>query len=79
MTFEDCKSSLNCATLLALPDPSAKMALYTDASVTVIGAALQQRITDSCQPIAFYTHKLFSPLNKIPDRTTASSLRCIIP
>ena len=45
--FEDCKASLSRATLLADPDPSATLALFTDASDTSIGAALQQRVCDA--------------------------------
>jgi hypothetical protein len=39
--FEDCKASLSCSTLLAHPDPSATLALFTDASDVAIGVALQ--------------------------------------
>jgi len=56
--FEDCKASLYRATLLGHPDPSATLALFTDASDTSIGAALQQRVCDAWQPLAFYSHKL---------------------
>jgi hypothetical protein len=38
--FEECKASLSCATLLAHPDPSAPLALVTDASTTAMGAVL---------------------------------------
>ena len=57
-TFQDCKSSLSRDTLLAHPDPSALLVLFTDASDTAIGAALQQRVCDAWQPLAFYSHKL---------------------
>jgi hypothetical protein len=40
--FEDCNASLSWATLLDHPEPSAMLALFTDASDTAIGAALQQ-------------------------------------
>jgi len=56
--FEDCKASLSCATLLAHPDPSATLTLFTDASDNSIGAALQQRVCDAWQPLTFYSHKL---------------------
>ena len=68
--FEDCKASLSRATLLAPPDPSAPLALFTDASDTAIGAALQQRVCDAWQPLAFYSHNLspaqqkYSPYNQ---------------
>jgi len=56
--FKDCKASLSPATLLAHPDPSALLALFTDASDTAIGTALQQRVCDAWQPLAFYSHNL---------------------
>jgi len=56
--FEDCKSSLSRATLVAHPHPSVALALFTDDSDTSNGAALQQRVCDAWQPLAFYTHKL---------------------
>ena len=68
--FEDCKASLSRAMLLAHPDPSATLALFTDTSG--IGAALQQRVCDSWQPRAFYSHKLsptqqkYSPYDREP-------------
>ena len=55
--FEDCKASLPRATLLAHPDPSAMLVLFTDASDTAVGAALQQRVGDACQRLAFYSYK----------------------
>jgi len=39
--FEDCKTSLSRPTLVAHPDPSATLAVFTDDSDTAIGAALQ--------------------------------------
>jgi cleavage and polyadenylation specificity factor subunit 1 len=68
--FEGCKASLSRATLLAHPDPSATLALFTDASDNSIGAALQQRVCDAWQTLAFYSHKLspsqqkYSPYNR---------------
>ena len=41
--FKDCKASLSRATLRAHPDPSATLAVFTDASDIAIGAALQRR------------------------------------
>jgi len=38
--FKDCMVNLSCATLLAHPDPSATLALFTDTSDTSIGATL---------------------------------------
>jgi len=62
--FEDCKASLSRATLLAHPDPSAMLAIFSDASVTAVGAALQQRVGDARQPLAFYSHKFKPALQK---------------
>ena len=56
--FEDYKASLSRATLLEHPDPSVMLALFTDASDTAVGAALQQRVGDAWQPLAFYSHKI---------------------
>jgi len=39
--FEDCTAILSRATLLTHPDPSAALALFTDAPDTAIGAAFQ--------------------------------------
>ncbi|CAB3220776.1 unnamed protein product [Arctia plantaginis] len=58
--FEDCKASLSHAALLAHPDPSAELAIVTDASLTSIGAVLQQKKGEDWQPLAFYSHKLSS-------------------
>jgi len=55
--FEDCKAVLSRATLLASPDPSATLAVFTDASDMATGAALQQRVSDAWQPLVFYFHK----------------------
>jgi hypothetical protein len=56
--FEKCKASLSRATLLAHPDPSVTLAVFTAASLIGIGAALQQRVRDACQSLVFCTHKL---------------------
>jgi hypothetical protein len=63
--FEDCKASLSRATLLAHPDPSATLALFTDASDNAIGATSQQRVYDAWQPLAFYSHKLSPRSTKV--------------
>ena len=57
-SFNDCKTSLSQATLLAHPDPSAPLALVTDASTTAMGAVLQQQIKEVWQPLAFFSRKL---------------------
>ncbi|KAG7307830.1 hypothetical protein JYU34_006426 [Plutella xylostella] len=57
-SFEDCKASLSQAALLAHPDPSAELAIASDASDLAVGAVLQQKIDKTWQPLAFYSHKL---------------------
>jgi hypothetical protein len=52
--FEECKASLSRATLLAHPDPSAQLALVTDASTSAVGAVLQKRVKKAWQPLAFF-------------------------
>jgi cleavage and polyadenylation specificity factor subunit 1 len=56
--FNRCKESLSHATLLAHPDPSAPLALVTDASSIAMGAVLQQRVNNAWQPLAFFSKKL---------------------
>ena len=57
-SFEECKSSLSQATLLAHPDSTSMLALVTDASTTAMGAVLQQRAQEGWQPLAFFSRKL---------------------
>ena len=57
-SFNDCKTSLSHATLLAHPDTSAPLALVTDASTTAMGAVLQQHVKEVWQPLAFFPRKL---------------------
>jgi len=45
--FEDCRASLSRAILGAHLDPSAMLAVFTDASGIGIGPALQQRVRDA--------------------------------
>jgi len=56
--FNECKASLSQAALLAHPDLSAALALVTDASTTVMGAVLQQRVQGVWQPLTFFSRKL---------------------
>lgn len=56
--FEECKTSLCKAALLAHPDPKAKLGLFTDASEEAIGGVLQQLIDGHWQPLAFFSRKL---------------------
>jgi cleavage and polyadenylation specificity factor subunit 1 len=51
--FEECKASLSRATLLAHPEPSTPLALITDASMSAMGAVLQQHDENAWQPFAF--------------------------
>jgi hypothetical protein len=56
--FEKCKANLSRATLLAHPDPTAPLALITDASTSAMGAVLQQRVKKAWQPLAFFSRRL---------------------
>ncbi|KAG6438720.1 hypothetical protein O3G_MSEX000172 [Manduca sexta] len=58
MAFQKCKDHLTKVTLLAHPDNTAPVGLFTDASSTHVGACLQQRIDDDWQPLAFFSKKL---------------------
>jgi cleavage and polyadenylation specificity factor subunit 1 len=58
--FDACKASLSHATLLSHPDPFAPLALVTDASISAMGAVLQQRVVNDWQPLAFFSKK-FTP------------------
>jgi cleavage and polyadenylation specificity factor subunit 1 len=49
--FEKCKASLARTTLLAHPDPTAPLALVTDASTSAMGAVLQQHVQNAWQPL----------------------------
>jgi hypothetical protein len=57
-SFDKCKASLSRATLLAHPDPSAPLALVTDATTSAMDAVLQQRVQNAWQPLAFFSRKL---------------------
>ena len=58
--FNICKESLAEAALLAHPKPEGQLAIFSDASDHTIGAALQQKVNDDWQPIAFFSKKLTS-------------------
>ena len=62
--FDKCKTCLSQATLLAHPDPSAELAIATDASDVGIGAVLQQRVNNVWQPLGFFSKKLTSAQKK---------------
>jgi hypothetical protein len=56
--FEDCKARLSRATLLAHPDTSAPLALFTDASTSAMIAVLQQYVKIVWQHLVFFSKKL---------------------
>jgi len=62
--FEKSKEGLTRATLLAHPDPAAKLAVTTDASSTAIGAVIQQYTEEGWQPLAFLSKKLSNAQTK---------------
>lgn len=66
--FEDCKSKLAQATLLAHPHPTAHLTLHTDASAYAIGATLNQLVSKDqnteVQPLAFFSAKLTATQQK---------------
>ena len=64
----ECKTSLSRSTPLAHPDPTAPLALITDASATAMGAVLQQRVQDVWQPVAFFSKKPAPSTTKIQRR-----------
>nr|VZI39582.1 unnamed protein product [Spirometra erinaceieuropaei] len=57
-SFNDVKTSLADATLLAHPRSDAQLTLMTDASSTAVGASLQQTVRGVLQPLAFFSKKL---------------------
>ena len=52
------KAALQNASLLSHPHPTAEVCLMTDASLTGVGGALQQRIDGAWQPLSFFSRKL---------------------
>src|SRR5436190_680699 len=62
--FNNCKDSLSRATLLAHPNPTAEIAVTTDASDTAIGAVIQQHMDGHWQPLAFLSKKLSTSQQK---------------
>lgn len=63
-SFEDTKTALANATLLAHPSHNAPLSLMVDASDIAIGAVLQQWIENAWQPLGFYTKKLTNSQKK---------------
>ena len=62
--FTTVKTVLANATLLAHPQPTAILALATDASYSYLGAVLQQFHNNSWQPLPFFSAKLSPPQQK---------------
>lgn len=62
--FQNCKSSLSEAAMLAHPGTDTELAIFTDASDSSIGAALQQRCDDGWRPLAFYSRCLTAAQRK---------------
>lgn len=56
--FNATKNNLAEATLLAHPDSSAPIALFTDASKVAVGACLHQQVENGWQPLGFFSKKL---------------------
>ena len=56
--FSAAKSALAAATRLLHPRPDLPLALSTDASLTAIGASLEQRVKGAWRPLAFFSRKL---------------------
>ena len=56
--FASIKTALADASLLNHPHPTAEVCLMTDASLTGVGGALQQRIDGAWQPLSFFSRKL---------------------
>ena len=52
------KSDLATATLLHFPDPSARLALTTDASDIAVGAVLEQYRNGAWEPLSFFSRQL---------------------
>lgn len=61
--FEETKTQLAKATLLAHPRSEAEIALFTGASDNAIGAVLQQRTTNNWEPLGFFS-KTLTPSQK---------------
>lgn len=61
--FTKVKTAIAEAALLAHPVPQAPLALMVDASANAVGAALQQKVGNHWQPLAFFSKKL-SPSQK---------------
>ena len=56
--FDQVKHALADAALLSHPKPDAPLCVMTDASDVAVGAALQQKVDNIWQPIAFFSKRL---------------------
>jgi hypothetical protein len=63
-TFEESKANLSCANLLPHPNPSAPLALVRDASMSAMGAMLQQCVQNAWQPLTYFSKTLKSAQQK---------------
>ncbi len=52
------KSAFAQATLLAFPNPPARLSLMTDASTPAVGAVIHQSVGNDVQPLEFFSRKL---------------------
>lgn len=59
--FNKCKTDLANATLLAHPNPKAKISLHVDASDLALGGVVLQWNENQWQPLSFYSQKLTPP------------------
>ena len=56
--FNATKQALADATMLAHPQHDAPLALSMDTSDTAVGSVLKQFVSDTWQPLAFFSHML---------------------
>ena len=76
-SFAAAKSILANVPTLVHPDPSAWISLSVDASGSHVGAVLQQEVSSSWAPLAFYSKKLFAPVQS--PGTLPSTVNCSLP
>ncbi|CAH2101294.1 unnamed protein product [Euphydryas editha] len=62
--FDGCKSMLSNAAMLTHPNPGADLAIHTDASLSSIGAVLQQKDEKGWKPLAFFSKRLTTAQQK---------------
>ena len=62
--FNAIKQALADATMLAHPQHDAPIALSVDASDTAVGGVLKQFVSDTWQPLAFFSRMLQLPETK---------------